>query len=389
MVLTIFSLTIKGDNCCTQPTYITQADMPYTIQQAGTYCLREPVRGNVVINNLSNVVLDLSGKSISAGNPNIYINGCSNVTVCNGTVEYPSNVGINIYKSNNVVLKNLDFLSGGTGTLVKASRNVHINNCTFRGCWIHAIHMELCTGGSITDSLCERNNTPVVMVLSKDNNIICRNLKIVETNAADPSCRGILVTYSNNCDFISCSVNNSTIIADTMYAAYFFDSSLNIKVCNCDANSNYNSSYNGNSYMVGFSSTSNQVLFDSCVANYNEGHFVAGIWLVGNNNYTITSCTICANNATNTCAGIALWESSGIVRNNNIFNNRGTINSTGISNNQGATRNAIWSNKVQGHANNFVGAMPKVTYDLNTGNFFIYGTTTPTTPTPYDNISIQ
>lgn len=370
--------------CCGDPFYITQSMMPDTLAE-GVYCLAESVEGNISIFNTHNVILDLSGRSISAGSPNIHIAGCSNIIIRNGTIKN-ANLGININVSTNISLENLDFVGSDTGVSITSSSLLRINNCSFKDHTSQAMVIQNSFLGEITNILCEKNNGMTGIWLTEGNsNITFRDVKIVKNNPTIFSfSSGFRVENSHDCDFINCSVNDNEAIADFGYAGFFFNACFNINLYNCIAS--FNTVNSG--VAAGFISNSDQITFDSCKVQTNIGLNAVGLWILGSKNPVIKNCIISNNTAANQSTGISYAGNTGIVRNNIITNNIGTGNSFGIKNDS-STLNSIWSNQAQGHANNLSGTMPKVTYDATNGNFLIYGTLTPTTPTPYDNIDVQ
>lgn len=383
VLLTVVS-TMAQAGCCGDPFYIQQTNMPYTIFKEGTYCLAESVTGKIIINNVTNVVLDLSGKAIAKADPNIEITASANITVRNGTVKNALSAGMTINNSTNITLENLDFVTSDTGVSILSSDKINIDKCTFSSHFSQAILVQDSSLVNVTNTLCDKNSGAAIIWGINSNNIDFKNVKITKSTSSFSISSGFYMDSCNDCNYVNCSANNNEIAADFLYASFFVTSCFNIKFHNCIANFNTNTS---TGYLMGFLSVSDEAFFDSCIASTNSGNYIRGFALSDGKNQTIVNCNVSNNVANNDCVGILYFGLSGTIRNNIVSSNNGNP-STGILSIISPS-GSIWGNQARGHTTNFDGIMPKVTYDSMSGTFLMYGTTTPITPTPYDNIDVQ
>lgn len=384
-LLITMPVIMDANNCCGEPFYIKQSNMPYTISQQGCYCLAESVSGKIIINNVTNVILDLSGKSVGKADPNIEITASENVTVRNGTVKNAISTGMTINNSTNITLENLDFINSDTGVSIVASNEISIDGCIFNSHFSQAILIQDSSLINVTNTLCDKNSGAAIIWGINSNNIDFKNVKITKSSSSIfEISSGFYMDSCNDCNYVNCSVNNNEISAGFLYAAFFVSGCFNIKFYNCFANFNTNT---GTGYVIGFLADSDEVLFDSCTANTNIGNYAKGFIVENGKNQTIVNCNVSNNVANNDCVGITYQGLSGTIRNNNVSSNNGNP-STGILSVINPS-GSIWGNQARGHTTNFDGIMPKVTYDSMSGTFLLYGTTTPTIPTPYDNIDVQ
>jgi hypothetical protein len=364
--------------------------MPYTITNEGMYCLAESVVGTITI-DADKVALDLSGRSIGQADIAINVLGHSDITIRNGMIESVTDKGIAIDNSANIMLQDLIFSRNDVGTFITTSSCIIIDHCIFTEHTAPALLLQNTTIGHITDVVFQQNYGSAVMQLCKSNNVTCKNIEIVENTNTDTAVNtgGIIAESMGNSSFIDCKVNNNTTASLSVYGAFLFDSCCNMYVHNCTANSNESTVMCAGFMVMG---NTKNVIIDSCIANYNNSEqltngLTIGFFLFGGEHHAIIHCTARDNQARGQCVGIGTSLAIDCrIQNNEVIDNKGDQSSIGIVS---TLINMVWSNSAKGHQPNLYGIMPKVTYDMVNGCFKIYDTNTPTTPTSYDNISIE
>ncbi len=139
------------DNCCPCDYFITQVDIPYTINSPGNYCLAESIvgSGTSITISSSNVTLDLKDRTINGGTTGIVLStGVANVKVINGSIfnndwaglwsEGVITVTTDPYSSTNWVssieLNNLHVKDSIFGYSFKLTRTATIVDCVAERC---------------------------------------------------------------------------------------------------------------------------------------------------------------------------------------------------------------------------------------------------------------
>lgn len=379
---------------CGDAYIIQQSNMPYTITQEGYYCLAESVIGQITI-DASKVTLNLSGRSVSLGDtPLVINNNRSEIVMRDGII---TGTGIIINNAIDVTLQNIDFIGSTTANSAITANNstwITVDACTFRNYTATVVTMNNCESSTVRKSLFTDNITDVIVALNSTTNMECSDLKITDNGIknAQQYAAGILFVNSSYGTVSNCTIASNITANAVFYGAVFFSACSHMKVQNCTVSNNATPGL-----CAGFLAMddSTHILFDGCLVNHLRSIGQPGIlstvaigFFLQGTYYSISNCVVRDTEGSSDAGGIFAGNTTNcIFRNNTFVNNVGGVNSYGIYTGSGVG-SLIWSNVAQGHIQNFTGSMPIVSYDSATGIFNIYGTSTPTTPTPYDNIDI-
>lgn len=339
-----------------QPTncrYVCSADLPLTINQAGTYCLAEDVTGQITI-SANNVILNLSERILTTAATGITVSaGVSAVVIKNGFINSSGATGVSLDTCANVKIFEVDFSGGGArGVDASAATCVEIEGCTFRDFTTEAIRLNNSDNSLVSKNKIERNARGILLDGGSQNNIISANTFVENTNEGiELSGASENVLEENECFGGSIGINlESSSIDNTIQKNNCSNNSSDgIRIVGSSndnlVQANICNNNSGGSDPLGIcavSSSGNRFIDNVCNDNR-----LQGIGLFNGDNSLL-----CGNNCSgNGAQGILLNPSSD---NNQVIDNTLTYNSTfGIQNS--GSNNKIFNNSSLKNGTNYTG----------------------------------
>ncbi len=253
-----------ADSC----TFITQADVPYTINKSGNYCVADDLfssaLGNMITINADNVNLNLNGHLLDANgfgylSAGILVNsGIQNTTVHNGSII---NFSYAIRASELLLanFSNLNISSSGYGIDIETtltSTGISIENCFLNGCY-DGINLKGVSGFSVENVISKLTSGDYSFQFDTCDDGVVRNCTSVFESPGDNT-RGFSI-LSPNIVFEDCAA----IGHDLEGFIILNSSNINNVFINCKSINNLSS---------GFSTYAPGTVFRECTASGNESN---------------------------------------------------------------------------------------------------------------------